>query len=112
MSHGEVANHPTGIMRHTRRITGGGLLPGGPRGIFPPIGGDTGAGSIDPTTTACTLRIMEGSVTVPTVVAAEAEGTGRRVAGVEVVRSTEFSSRILGLTGSRSCRVTQSSCGS
>ena len=101
-------------MRATRRTTGGERLPGGPRGIFPPIGGDTGAGSIDPTiTTGRLLRTMEGSVTVPTVPVAEAEagGTGRRVAGAEVVRSTEFSSRILGLTGSRYCRVTQSSRG-
>ena len=98
MSHGEVANHPTGIMRHTRLITGGGLLPGGPRGISLHIGGDTGVDSIDLTITiTSTLRITEVSVIVRTgeVVA----GTGRWVVGAEIVRSSEFSSRILGLTG-------------
>ena len=94
MSLGEAANHPIGTMRHTRLITGGGLLLGGPRGISLHIGVD----SIDPTiTTASTLRIMEGSVTVRT--GEVAAGTGRWVVDAEIIRRSEFSSRILGLTG-------------
>ena len=102
MSPGEAVKNPEDTMQATRRTTGGGRLPGCLPGIFLHTGGDTGADSIDPTIiTGRLLRTMEGSVTAPTVPVAEveAEGTGRRVVGAEVVRCTEFSSRVLGLTG-------------